>query len=230
MNIKQEKEVPSSPGTSKSSAPKPKKYCDRQFKIQLARALKANFGEADNFDKIKCNKLLSCYEDDKIIDSTNNLAEDIQQSVENSIESQRTKEIINLARNVDDLIDVKKPQEIPLLIKLNSVSRFPSSLETKGVNFEALSKFLYSSVSGSLDFADMNYETKLVLHDTYNMLMEQVEKDAPKVLEDFKSKMTGSSDINQISNTENLTEALQDSSINPFNIPIEFLLQRKSSE
>lgn len=76
----------------------------------------------------------------------------------------------------------------------------------------------------------MNYETKLVLHDTYNMLMEQVEKDAPSVLEEFRSKMTGSSDVTTINNTEKLTEALQESSINPFNMPIEFLLQKKSSE
>jgi len=54
MNIKQEKEVqPTSSGTSKDKTATPKKYCDRQFKIQLARALKANLGEADNFHKIK---------------------------------------------------------------------------------------------------------------------------------------------------------------------------------
>lgn len=30
-----------------------KRYCDKAFKVQLAKALKANFGEPDNFDKIK---------------------------------------------------------------------------------------------------------------------------------------------------------------------------------
>ena len=53
MNIKQEDVLPTSPGTSNDQAAKSKKYCDRQFKIQLAKALKANQGEADNFDKIK---------------------------------------------------------------------------------------------------------------------------------------------------------------------------------
>lgn len=76
----------------------------------------------------------------------------------------------------------------------------------------------------------MNYETKLVLHDTYNMLMEQVEKDSPIVLEELISKINGSSDLTAINNAEKLTETLQDSSINPLNIPIEFLLQKKSSE
>lgn len=76
----------------------------------------------------------------------------------------------------------------------------------------------------------MNYETKLVLHDTYNMLMEQVEKDSPRVLEELISKINGSSDVTAINNAEKLTETLQDSSINPLNIPIEFLLQKKSSE
>ena len=76
----------------------------------------------------------------------------------------------------------------------------------------------------------MNYETKLVLHDTYNKLMEQVEKDAPKVLEELRSKLTGSCDVTEINNAKKLTEALQTSSLNPFNIPLEFLLQKKSSE
>ena len=62
------------------------------------------------------------------------------------------------------------------------------------------------------------------------MLMAQVERDAPKVLEEFRSKMTGSSEVTEISNAGKLTEALQDTSLNPFNMPIEFLLQRKSSE
>ncbi|KAL7018648.1 hypothetical protein ACKWTF_010849 [Chironomus riparius] len=230
MNIKQEAETPLSTESSQNLAGKPKKYCDRQFKIQLARALKANYGEAENFDKIKQNKLLCFYEDDKIIDSTNKIAKDIEQSVEDSIKSQRTKEIIDFTRNVNDLTDVRKPEEIPLLIKLNSVSRFPPTMETNGVNFEALNKFLYSSVSGSIDFVDMNYETKLVLHETYNMLMTQVETDAPKVLEELRSKMNGSSEVTEIRNAEKLTEAIRDSSLNPFNMPLEFLLQRKSSE
>lgn len=76
------------------------------------------------------------YEDDKIVECTNKLAEDIQRSVEDSIESQRTNEIINLARNVEDLSGDKKPQEIPLLVKLHSVSRFPPLMETNSVNFE----------------------------------------------------------------------------------------------
>jgi len=76
----------------------------------------------------------------------------------------------------------------------------------------------------------MNYETKLVLHDTYNKLMEQVEKDAPKVLEELRSKMTGSSDVTEIKNARKLMEALQNNSMNPFNIPLEFLLQKKLSE
>ena len=53
MNIKQEALTPLNPETLQNTTEKPKKYCDRQFKIQLARALKANYGEADNFDKIK---------------------------------------------------------------------------------------------------------------------------------------------------------------------------------
>lgn len=53
MNIKQEKGAAMSPETSQDQTLKTKKYCDRQFKIQLARALKANFGEADYFDRIK---------------------------------------------------------------------------------------------------------------------------------------------------------------------------------
>lgn len=38
-----------------------KKYCDRNFKTQLARALKANAGEAGNIDKIKKFVLLVKY-------------------------------------------------------------------------------------------------------------------------------------------------------------------------
>lgn len=30
-----------------------KKYCDIQFKANLAKALKSNYGEPENFDKIK---------------------------------------------------------------------------------------------------------------------------------------------------------------------------------
>ena len=76
----------------------------------------------------------------------------------------------------------------------------------------------------------MNDETKVVLQDTYNMLMNQVEQDAPRVLEELQSKMFNetSSSENQI--PKNLSEELQDFYINPFNIPTEFLLQAKSSK
>lgn len=76
----------------------------------------------------------------------------------------------------------------------------------------------------------MNYETKLVLHDTYNKLIEQVENDAPKVLEELRSKMAGSSDVTEIKNARKLMETLQNNSVNPFNIPLEFLLQKKLTE
>ena len=76
----------------------------------------------------------------------------------------------------------------------------------------------------------MNYETKLILHDTYNMLMEQVEKDAPKVLEELRSKMSGGSEVAEIRNAEKISNILQDSTLNPFSIPMEYLLQKKSSK
>jgi hypothetical protein len=60
--------------------------------------------------------------------------------------------------------------------------------------------------------------------------MDQVEKDASKVLEEFRSKMNGATSVTEISNAEKLTEAVQNNSLNPFSMPLEFLLQKKSSE
>ena len=97
--------------------------------------------------------------------------------------------------NLIPYLDFHLPQNQMVSVLSKQISNIIySSFKTNFYSLNsALSKFLYSSVSGSLDFVDMNYETKLVLHDTYNMLMEQVEKDAPKVLEELKLKMNGTS-------------------------------------
>lgn len=94
--------------------------------------------------------------------------------------------------------------------------------------YSALNKYLYSAVSGSLDYVDMNYETKLVLQDTYKMLLEQVEKDTPRVLEEFRSKMFECPENS--SNEDVLSDFLHNNDINPLNMPIEFLLQDKNSK
>lgn len=73
----------------------------------------------------------------------------------------------------------------------------------------------------------MNEETENVLLDTYDMMMEQVEKDAPKYLEELKEKIgTGSTAIPHPGVTL-LSEIFQDNNLNPLNIPFEYLLNGK---
>lgn len=92
------------------------------------------------------------------------------------------------------------------------------------ISFSSLNKFLYSAVNGTGDFVEMNEQTKKVLYDTYNMMMEQVDKDAPTCLEDLKLKIgTGCKEIPHQS-IFNLAEVFQDTSLNPLNLPFEYFI------
>ncbi|KAG5673786.1 hypothetical protein PVAND_003806 [Polypedilum vanderplanki] len=204
-----------------------KKYCDRNFKQQLAKALKANCGEPENFDKIRSNKLLAQYDSQKIIEFTNNVAADIQSHTEQSITDSRSKEIFTLAKVLNDISGENKPQELPLLLKLNaSTISSQGSLKSNEVNFGALNKFLYSAVSGLPDFVEMNDVTKSVLLETYENLMSQVEKDAPEVLK----KIRNEPDESNNSNFKELSNLIYDGSLNPFNISLDQLLKNKTSK
>lgn len=77
----------------------------------------------------------------------------------------------------------------------------------------------------------MNHSTRLVLQDTYKMLLEKVEADAPKVLEELRAKMSEPRDEeSQSDDPPKLEDMLKDYYINPFNIPKEFILQKKSEK
>lgn len=82
------------------------------------------------------NKLLAQYEPQKIIDYTNSVAADIQNSTEQSITDPRSKEIFTLAKVLNDISGDNKPQELPLLLKLNaSTISSQGSLKSNEVNF-----------------------------------------------------------------------------------------------
>lgn len=69
----------------------------------------------------------------------------------------------------------------------------------------------------------MNEPTKKILYDTYSMLLEQVEKDAPESLEDLQSNI-GSGHIGTQKNVLNLSEIFQDRNLNPFKLPFEYFI------
>lgn len=70
----------------------------------------------------------------------------------------------------------------------------------------------------------MNDHTKKVLYDTYNMMMEQVESDAPACLEDLKLKIGTGFKESSHQSVVNLAETFQDPSLNPLNLPFEYLM------
>jgi hypothetical protein len=81
------------------------------------------------------NKLLSQYDPKKIVEYTTNVAEDIQKHVEHTPKDARTKQIFTLAKVLNDISGENKPQELPLLLKLNASAQSHGSLKTNEVNF-----------------------------------------------------------------------------------------------
>lgn len=88
-----------------------------------------------------------------------------------------------------------------------------------------LNRFLYSAVSGLPDCFDLNEPSLKVLYDTFRMLNEQIELDAtPDFLEELKSKIcAGDTEVSHPC-IASLTKIFQDKSLNPLNLPFEYLL------
>lgn len=92
-----------------------------------------------------------------------------------------------------------------------------------------LNKFLYAAVNGSVDeFVNMSEPTKRVLYDTFKQLLDRVDKDAPSTLEKLKANIGTGERIE--GDDESLAAVLGDKTINPLNLPMEFLQQAKFSK
>lgn len=90
---------------------------------------------ADTFDHFR-NRQLSHYPKERIIDYVNRLSSDIQKNIDESVEDLGEAEVLNLANFMSNIDDNRKPQELPLIMKLKSESdRLPSAIKTHNVNF-----------------------------------------------------------------------------------------------
>jgi hypothetical protein len=92
-----------------------------------------------------------------------------------------------------------------------------------------LHKYLQAAISGGVDYADMNDETKAVLFSTYKKLMDQVEseKDAFKELGAYLSANPREErDRSKVTNLENI---FADKLLNPFGFPLEYLQSSSKS-
>jgi hypothetical protein len=84
---------------------------------------------------------------------------------------------------------------------------------------------LYTAVNGLPDISLLNDESKTVLYKTYGDLMKQVENDAtPEFLNELKSKICAGHDETSNSRVEKLSEVFEDKTLNPFDLPFEYLL------
>lgn len=79
------------------------------------------------------------------------------------------------------------------------------------------------------DFVDLNDASKSFLKETFHNLLDQVDNEAPEVLEQLRlrtSMETPQTDATMV----NLAEIINDSTINPFNLTVDYLFRDKLME
>lgn len=80
------------------------------------------------------------YPNERIVEYVNSLSKDIQKHLEESITDPNVKEVLKLAnlmsRISDQNMDEKKPQELPLVLKLKCETDVPDTTKTNNVNFK----------------------------------------------------------------------------------------------
>jgi hypothetical protein len=122
--------------TVASSGKVKKNYCDKQFKKNLAKAMKNVHGEPDNIEKLRGNKNLKEYSEERIINFVNSLSADVQRNV-NETDDEQVKEACKLATLMGSICDKERSHEIPLVVKIKSESEeLSNQCATNKVNFK----------------------------------------------------------------------------------------------
>lgn len=114
-----------------------------------------------------------------------------------------------------------KPARQKRLTPLSSVQTLISTFSAH----RALHQFLYTAMSGLPDYTNLNENSLKVLHDTHELLMNQVNEQAtPEFLDDLKMKICADNTEAHHKGVQGLNKIFQDKSLNPFNFPFEYLL------
>jgi len=172
------------------------------------------------------NRHLQDYPKERIIEYVNAMSSDIQRNVDCCRDAD-AKQIIRLSNLVSNITEINdRTKEVPLVMQLKAESaKIPQNYETSNVNFSAIHRFLYSAVSGLPDCVDLNNESKMVLYNTYNMMMEHVHRDTTQdFLEELKTRICKRKSEIGHPGIPKLCESLsQHKHLNPFDFPIGYL-------
>jgi hypothetical protein len=122
--------------TVEASGKVKKNYCNKQFKKNLAKAMKNVHGEPDNIEKLRGNKYLKEYSEERIINYVNSLSADVQRNFD-EIDDEKVKEVCKLANLMGSISDKERSHEIPLVVKIKSeADEISNQCATNKVNFK----------------------------------------------------------------------------------------------